>query len=432
MEFGILLSRKEEVEKALVAISKRAERKGIPGVFSWTWGKAYQSSIRVTGTDGTPLVAGAKRCGVDWELPVVRVPLTIEGETPRFSGWRFIGTLQHLDDENIVRSLPGEKIPAVYRSRRECDHCHTSRRRIDTYVLQHDDGRYVQVGSTCLRDFLGSNEVAAVAARAELLALAVSVASDDAEGGGTGGGTGGAERLLSDFLAIAAWVVRTSGWVSKTAARERNCSASATAAIAWKLLVDAKEYSEAQCEPSDEDEALAEDAAVWAESITDDVADNYLHNLRAVARTGLVSDRTAGIAASTIVAYQRHIGQVRLEATRAAARLVATYVGNVGDKVAFGLVKKGKRNGVSVSNDEPVVLEFTTGYETSYGYTTILKFRTGDGNILLWKATSDPGISREDVGKRFTVAGTIKEHSEYKGEKQTILTRCKVTAVTPA
>ena len=31
-----------------------------------------------------------------------------------------------------------------------------------------------------------------------------------------------------------------------------------------------------------------------------------------------------------------------------------------------------------------------------------------------------------EEGKTYTIKGTVKEHSEYKGTKQTILTRCKI------
>jgi hypothetical protein len=45
-------------------------------------------------------------------------------------------------------------------------------------------------------------------------------------------------------------------------------------------------------------------------------------------------------------------------------------------------------------------------------------------NILSWFTSSN--ISDLEVGKEYWLSATVKEHSEYKGEKQTILTRCKV------
>lgn len=61
------------------------------------------------------------------------------------------------------------------------------------------------------------------------------------------------------------------------------------------------------------------------------------------------------------------------------------------------------------------------------------KFKDEHGNIFTWK-TSDPlGYWDEhgqwvhiDEGTQVTIKGTVKEHSEYKGIKQTVLTRCKV------
>jgi len=45
----------------------------------------------------------------------------------------------------------------------------------------------------------------------------------------------------------------------------------------------------------------------------------------------------------------------------------------------------------------------------------------------VWK-TSSTDIERSDVGKSYKVTRIVKEHAEYKGAKQTILTRCKVVS----
>jgi hypothetical protein len=285
------------------------------------------------------------------------------------------------------------------------------------------------VGSSCIRDFLGDDEAALIAAKAEILALAASVIGDGEEG--FGGGSRDAERLLADFLPIVAWIVRAAGWVSRTAAREKD-ETMATADHAWRLLADGGERHKLGCYPSDEDVAVASAAEAWAVELSDEAVNegtsDYLHNLRAVCRTGFASFRTAGIAASAVVAYQRHIGRERAKAERAAQAL-DVHVGNVGARVSFGLPPKIGKNGKPAKNapialdPEPVALDFVTGYETDYGYTTVLKFRTAAGATLVWKASSTD-IGRDDVGKRYALVGTIKAHSEYKDVKQTILSRC--------
>lgn len=51
-------------------------------------------------------------------------------------------------------------------------------------------------------------------------------------------------------------------------------------------------------------------------------------------------------------------------------------------------------------------------------------FKDKDGNVLIWKTASSLGL---EEGQEVTLKGTVKDHSEYKDEKQTVLTRCKIT-----
>jgi len=415
--FDVLLSRKDSVEAGLVALQKRAARKGLPALV-WTWGKASSQSFKRT-SEG----------GVETSYTVVRIPLTLPADAPKFAGWTFVAALQHLDGENIIRTVGEIELPAIYRTRGPaCDHCKQNRRRNDTYVLIHEpsgaagdrveDGKFVQVGSTCIEDFLGSDAAGKMADRACLLADAAGLAEGGCEEG-FGGGGGSGSHMLAEYLGFVAWEVRTLGWVSRTIARDKGGMASAD--HAWTLMTDSRSKEKAKCEPSIEDMALAAAAEVWAESLTDATVDgapsgaegdrgrrsDYLHNLRAVARTGLVTSRTCGIAASMVTAYQRYLGDERKRAERAARPNNNAHVGVVGKRQTF-----------------VVTLDFVTGYEGTYGYTTVLKFLTDAGETIVWKASSTE-LARADVGKRFELTGFVKKHDEYKGQKQTMINRCK-------
>jgi hypothetical protein len=259
--------------------------------------------------------------------------------------------------------------------------------------------------TTCTA-FLGSADASKIAAAASFLAEARGLA----EGGCSGSGTGG-DRTLAEFLPLVAWIVREHGWVSRTAAREQG--GKATADVAYDCLIDGRKAKTGVVQ-ADLDEAAAAEA--WAEGLSDDAVDaasgDYLHNLRAVARTGLVTHRTAGIAGSMVVAYQRAVARERERAARAARPKLNVHVGTVGERATFD-----------------VVLDYVTGFETQYGYTTVLKFRTAEGALIVWKA-SNTDLARADVGKRYLVKGTVTKHDEYKGEKQTMVSRCKVEEVT--
>lgn len=88
------------------------------------------------------------------------------------------------------------------------------------------------------------------------------------------------------------------------------------------------------------------------------------------------------------------------------------YVGAEGEKVemTLKLVKVG-------------------GYDTFFAgreaYVAVYTFEDENHNKLVWK--TQKGID-DEVYDFFRVKGTVKEHSEYLGEKQTVLTRCKVEA----
>jgi hypothetical protein len=401
--FDVLLSRKDSVESGLVALAKRAARKGLPALV-WTWGKAYSETV-VRTHEG----------GAEEKIKVTRVPLSLVCVELKFAGWTFVAALQHMDGENIVRTVGDQELPVMYRTRGPaCDHCKHDRRRNDTYVLVHDSGKFVQVGSTCIDDFLGGDDAATLAARACLLADARGL-GEGGEEGGLGGGGGSGASTLSEYLPIVAWDVRTLGWVSRSVAKDTGKLASAD--NAWVMMIDSEKSLKAKCEPSAEDIALGAAAEAWAESLTDAVVDaskgDYLHNLRAVARTGLVTSRTCGIAASMVTAYQRFLGDERKRAERAARPNNNAHVGVVGKRQTF-----------------VVTLDFVTGYESTYGYTTVLKFVTDAGETLVWKASSTE-LARADVGKRFELTGFVKKHDEYKGQKQTMINRCKVVEVEP-
>lgn len=82
------------------------------------------------------------------------------GSIPKIAGWELVGAIDHhrKNDgtfENITRTI--FHIPDDFRhtSDRICDHCGHHRRRKTTYILKNDKDEFKQVGSACLKDFLG-------------------------------------------------------------------------------------------------------------------------------------------------------------------------------------------------------------------------------------------------------------------------------------
>ena len=97
------------------------------------------------------------------------------------------------------------------------------------------------------------------------------------------------------------------------------------------------------------------------------------------------------------------------EVTEAVESLVyeedlSEYQGEVGDKIE-----------VFVTVEKAIALD---GY---YGPSTMHIMRDDDGNCYVWTTSAKSW----EAGSEHLIAGTIKELKQYKGTKQTVLTRCR-------
>lgn len=81
------------------------------------------------------------------------------------------------------------------------------------------------------------------------------------------------------------------------------------------------------------------------------------------------------------------------------------------------------------------VLTNIGSYESTFGWTRVYTFTDDNDNDFIWKTTSwdnfdySAGKNILEIGDRAAISGTIKDHNEYRGVKQTVLTRCKVNKV---
>lgn len=65
-------------------------------------------------------------------------------------------------------------------------------------------------------------------------------------------------------------------------------------------------------------------------------------------------------------------------------------------------------------------------YNTQWGSSIMYLFTDNAGHDFVWKTASWPAFMADvKEGDAITLKATIKEHNEYKGRKQTVLTRCK-------
>lgn len=353
-----------------------------------------------------------KRIVKDGEEEHERAIVRLTGEAPRLDGWALIAVLQHDPEAErpFFRAVPGNVVPEQYRQAdpENCDHCHTIRQRKDTYIVQHQDGRTMQVGSSCLRDFLGHQSPAVLLAWAEMAddldRFVQDAESDDAPDDGGMGGYG----IRYDYLPLhpymchVAHIMKRDGWVSKGKAEQTGMLS--TAASAFHNMRDLRKKLSHATPPTAADAELAKAAIEWAREI--DPTNDYLLNINTLANMTNIPFNMQGFAASMIAAYQR---ATEKERTAAAQKAASRHVGTVGKREEFG----------------PLTLLGITFIESVWGCTSLHRFADQDGNLLVWFASSET----LEEGKVYQGKATVKTHDEYKGIAQTVINRCKFEQV---
>lgn len=372
----------------------------------------------------------------------------VTGEKPKFAGWKFVGTLEHTTEGNLLRLLPNETCPEHFRTLAPyCDHCQVKNRvRKDTYIVAHENGEFKQVGSGCIKDFLGAASPQSIAKMAEnwisfqdLLEVTK----------GTGDGMGAyvnVERWdIMAFLSKVCAIVRVDNgrFVSRAAVNRmiekygEGCrTPEVTGQKAFEMewpSADTLKYRRddvAKYATLPEDEKMAEKVIEWAMGefgggLSDTDADSiqasilgtqqgrqlndFEHNLYVVAKGQSIERRTMGIAAYLVQAYRKAHNLV--PEYKPKQRLTSNFIGTVGERLRMVEVTLEKR---------------ITWNSMELGEGVIFKMVTKEGNVLTWKTYNVASEKDMEEGRSYAITGTVKKHEDYKGEKQTILSRLNV------
>jgi hypothetical protein len=348
---------------------------------------------------------------------------TIDFEPIRFSGWTFIGALDHLtgeDADTIVRCVPGQEMPESFRSRGPiCDHCGYSRRRHETFVVKHEDGTYKTVGRQCLADFLGHVSPENLANMATWACDIANLFNSDHEGTGSGEVT---IFNLSDYLGWVAATIRVDGYfLSRKTAREQDRFATADKASGVMFLkprTRQDEEEKAKYRPCADDAVTVDASLAWANALTGD--SDYESNVRVLARLSVLGHRHFGLAASIVGCYLRDKARKEEQELTRKTTKPSEFVGEIGKRTNFTLTVTTMKT-----------------MESDFGVTTLVKFVDADGNRLTWFASKgNPGndvggdFINYEIGTTYEVKATVKKHSQHDAYgKETQLNRVTILKV---
>jgi len=412
----------EELENRINRANRRATRRGLEG-YSLTVSPANPEPVynedeikgwhRENGKAIYPIDAWG--CKLEPEYYRERITVTIGGIVPKLpGGWRFIGIV---DEDPIIGPMP-KLITDDARTLNlnldefrdldtwnECDHCHTNRDRRKVYLLRSEAGAIVKVGSKCISDFLGIRVDVPEDSFGKIIE-----GVEDLEGKDWGTSPGDRSYIIVDVLALAYAVVETYGWLNAENSRYEGKPSTGERV---QYLMDARD-PEVRDERNGMIDSVPADVVAemvdYAKNLRDNDDSEYARTISAIVCGNhddhkIVSWRNLRILASVVSGFQR------MKAREAAAVSVvdSEFVGTIKKRATFPGVK----------------VIFTRIFEGYYGDKQLVKLVDQAGNLLVWWNT---GSSVPRLGETYDVTGTVREHDEYQGIKQTVLTRCKLVA----
>lgn len=346
--------------------------------------------------------------GLNGELATGRFVLVEAEGVAKLNNWEFVATVQHESPVNVIRSFKTEyTIPErYYTAEPVCEHCGSKRRRKDTYIVRNTvTGEFKQVGKSCLKDFTGGLDASAVAQYISFFDELIKGKGIDADDFGCC-----QYYPVKDVLQYAVEAANVYGYV-KSYDDYGNVNGNSTKLVVCGMLSGNAEVVK-QCDKDGFDfgrEGNIDKVAKIVEYVSGmDMQLGYVSNLKALICKEYCSRRDIGIICSAVACYGKEVerqARKRMQEEENAT-LQNAWFGCVGDRVAVACKS----------------CKLLTSWDSQYGTTYLYKFVSANGYVFTWKTNKSL-----DVENVHGLVGTVKNHSEYNGWKQTELTRCKVS-----
>ena len=235
---------------------------------------------------------------------VTRTYLVIDGEPAQYGGWTFVAKVEYVNGQPVVTGSPFYTGPQVDRSTLKtnwCDECGKKIARTKTIVVEDQDGKRVQVGTACVKDFLGQEVTAAFYSTKDPL---------DEFDGYAGGGA--ATYLIDSVASVAACIIRQAGFTSKAAA---GFDSIATSSLVSRYVGESttKDFIETQARfgtVTDGDRATAQAAIEFGKALTGDT--DYALNVKAVLSDDYAAAKFIALITSVVGIYVRQQAEAKV------------------------------------------------------------------------------------------------------------------------
>jgi hypothetical protein len=348
--------------------------------------------------------------------------IEVSGTPPLLSGWMLLGVLDFERGKPfpMVRSVPGQEVPSkFFTTTSTCDHCSSSRFRKVVYVLKHEDGREVQVGSSCLKDFIGHGPIDELV---KYYALFDSLSSFGYEEDEVPMGRRNVNSIVlekQDVLETMIKVIDEMGYVSKKKAQDADlkdeflettaeiCSFVLMASYGfisidpYKLTYNQQKSLECSRKELTEEQKERIEKILFTAEHLDTTTSSFHHNLKNLALSSYWMLKDFPFVAAMFPSCCGFKERVVKEGSE---KKVSSWVGYQGERKTFS-----------------VTIERLIPTSSEWGHSFLHSTKDEDGNVITFFNSNKLG----EEGEMVRITGTVKKRDDYKGIKQTVLNRVK-------
>lgn len=384
----ILAFRLPELQAMVAKFNKKATKWGLPQVSLLETERGFEKRKVIVDQDelGRAIYS---------EYTVEYVLIDLEGETPRLSGWAIHSKVEPSDiaGQNFVFTtkdfLPVEMLrtKSLY-----CDHCQSRRLKKKGYWIEHEDGRQMMVGATCLQDFLPAVNVDSLIGYMNQLSDIEQSDWDDISGISSNWFVYSTDEAIQDAYVS----IRKYGYTSKRMCEDDPMRSPTSHDI------NASEKRKREMYQGVDMEVIRKELEGFKEHILakSDEGNDFLYNVKLALKSEMIKDKLYAYIAAAVNMWIRDKAE---EAGKASGK-PSRHVGVVGARMTF--------TDLTVLSVIPI--------EGTFGATYLYMFKDTDGNKIKWFSSRH---LEKQPGEKVTVVARVKAHDEFRGEKQTTITR---------
>jgi len=410
----------EFLEKKIAKLNKTAAKLGCAPIILEK-GEPYQKRMsKVEDPDHIGYFMDGSMIGVNG-VPVYKefIKVKVKGEAPKLAGWSFVGKREPLEgtkDTIMAKSAPGQKLPKKFMGEHDltCEHCKKRAYRTATFVVKKGR-KYMEVGRSCLKDFLGHNDPNGYANYAEVLCdIDAMMGSMEDEDYGGGGRSGPSLYETKQIVAAAIHQIKNKGFVSNQYAGER----ASTSMVVNQHFNPPRPMPHGMSYEADfkipytpEEEAEAVKVIDWLKNHPKATKEEFWNNLSKIASSEAVSLRQTGYLAAGANMHLKETSQV---------------------KKTEGMMKTIKDEGFGKPDDKvkiegTVISSFAYQSQGQWGGTKhIVTVKSDSGHLIkMFTASGDSGVKKD---ARVTISGKIGkveketyDRSPFKGMTLTVM-----------